>query len=203
MDELASYLNQLTNDEKQDVLEFYSEYVMDADLKTDQEIIQKLGTPKQLSRKILADYSIKAVNSEQGSTASGSTARPQRNIRMIWLIILALLASPIAIPILIVLALGLFMILLVIVMVIVMTIIVIVAVAFGGVVSIVGGLAVISSSIPTSIFFIGIGLGAVGLTLIAAPIGFLIIKVLIEMAANFSKWIYNRFFKSRRQSKEV
>lgn len=199
---LANFLSALTDEERDDVLDFYSEYILDAGLTTDDEIIQKLGTPRQLARKILADYSIRAVNVSDDPGTSSET-RSKRNIRMIWLIILALMASPIAIPLLIALVAVLFAFIVVIVAVIVATIVCIVAIAVAGVVSIIGGLMVLSSSVATSIFFIGLGLLAIGLVLIAAPIGYLVIKVLIEMAANFSRWLYQRFTRSHNHPQEV
>ena len=43
-------------------LEFYDEYIADAGLRPEQRLKKRLGTPRQLSHKILADYSIKANN---------------------------------------------------------------------------------------------------------------------------------------------
>ena len=62
--ELEEYLDALTADEKADVIEFYNEYIDDAGLETTDEIEKSLGTPRQLSRKVLADYSIKATDVE-------------------------------------------------------------------------------------------------------------------------------------------
>ena len=64
MTELEEYLDALTADEKSDVIEFYNEYIDDAGLETTDEIEKRLGTPRQLSRKVLADYSIKATDVE-------------------------------------------------------------------------------------------------------------------------------------------
>ena len=58
--ELEQLLHQLHHSDKEEAMNFYREYVMDADLVTYEQCISELGTPKQLSRKILADYSIKA-----------------------------------------------------------------------------------------------------------------------------------------------
>lgn len=54
--ELEKFLHSLSSDEKEDALEFYDEFITDADLKTRAEIEAKLGTPEQLSQKIISDY---------------------------------------------------------------------------------------------------------------------------------------------------
>lgn len=53
--DLASHLSPLTDVERQDALEFYDEFIADGDLTSRQAIEGKLGTPRQLSRQILAD----------------------------------------------------------------------------------------------------------------------------------------------------
>lgn len=94
--ELEEYLDALTADEKADVIEFYNEYIDDAGLETTDEIEKRLGTPRQLSRKVLADYSIKATDIESHRSKK-SKASVRSNGKMIWMILLALLASPAAI----------------------------------------------------------------------------------------------------------
>lgn len=202
--QLARHLSQLTDSERDDVLDFYSEYILDAGLTTEDQITKELGTPRQLARKILADYSIRARDRAE-DTPRDANPKPKstKSIRMIWLVLLALMASPIAIPILLALLAVLFAFFLAIVGVVIGTIVAVVAVAAAGVACIVGGLLVSPVSISTSIFFIGIGLAAIGIMLFVAPLGYLIIKVLLEMAANFTRWLYQRFNKSHRDTKEV
>ena len=52
--QLRQQLAQLTEDERADVLDFYTEYIEDAQLTAD-DVLVRLGTPRQLARKILAD----------------------------------------------------------------------------------------------------------------------------------------------------
>lgn len=88
--ELEQLLHQLHHSDKEEAMNFYREYVMDADLVTYEQCISELGTPKQLSRKILADYSIKA---DEKSTDDTTSKNPRSNIKLIWWIGLALLAT--------------------------------------------------------------------------------------------------------------
>ena len=106
IDEFEIYLHQLDAKEKQDVLEFYREYIIDANLQTSDAIINELGTPKHLARKVLADYSIKMSEENYQNVQEGeitSNQRFSRNLKMIGLVILALMASPVAIIVAIIL----------------------------------------------------------------------------------------------------
>ena len=62
--ELEEYLQPLTPEERADAIMFYSEFIEDAGLENRSQIEQRLGTPKQLSRKVLADHSIKMTDEE-------------------------------------------------------------------------------------------------------------------------------------------
>ena len=90
--ELKKLLAPLTVEERTDALDFYNEYIEDAGYNSYQQIVKEMGNPRQLSHKILADYSIKANDEE---TKSGHTASPHSSWRVFWLIIIAIVTSPI------------------------------------------------------------------------------------------------------------
>lgn len=196
--ELTQYLKQLSQDELNDVIDFYSEYIMDAGLTDQQEIINKLGTPKQLSRKILADYSIRALDNDQAGQPHYEP-KSKKNIRMIWLVILAMFASPVAIPVAIAVLACIFGLLVAVVAVVISAFLVLLALFAVGIIMIGSGFAVVGSSIPTSIFFVSGGIALIGITMVIAPVSYLIIKVLIQMVANFTQWIYHRYVKKDQQ----
>lgn len=198
--ELAKYLTQLTKDEQADVLDFYSEYILDAQMTSEAMIVHKLGTPKQLSRKILADYSIRALDNKEAGQPHYEP-KSKKNIRMIWLVILALLASPVAIPLIIAVIAVVIGFFIAIIGVLIALIVTLLGIVIAGLAAIVGGITVWGASIPTSIFFMGVGVAALGLMLIIAPIGYLVIKALIQMTANFTQWIYNRYIKNKHKQK--
>ena len=58
--ELKKLLAPLTVEERTDALDFYNEYIEDAGYNSYQQIVKEMGNPRQLSHKILADYSSKA-----------------------------------------------------------------------------------------------------------------------------------------------
>ena len=176
-------MDALTADEKADVIEFYNEYIDDAGLETTDEIEKRLGTPRQLSRKVLADYSIKATDIESHRSKK-SKASVRSNGKMIWMILLALLASPAAI----VLGLVLFAILACVVAV------------FGAcIASFYVGIVMLFSSFTTGLFYLGCGLMGLGAVLIGFPLLYWICRAIIQGIANFAKFLYKKIYKNRRQ----
>jgi uncharacterized membrane protein len=169
--------------------------VMDADLVTYEQCISELGTPKQLSRKILADYSIKA---DEKSTDDTTSKNPRSNIKLIWWIALALLASPLALPVFIVLvtlaAVGF--------AVLASFIAVVIALTLSGVVSAIIGVSVLLQSIWTGLYYIGCGLLILGIMLTVIPAGIGLLRWLIDKTAQLSKAIYRRFTDKKHMHRE-
>ncbi|WP_317286608.1 DUF1700 domain-containing protein [Leuconostoc mesenteroides] len=193
--ELEQLLHQLHHSDKEEAMNFYREYVMDADLVTYEQCISELGTPKQLSRKILADYSIKA---DEKSTDDTTSKNPRSNIKLIWWIALALLASPLALPVFIVLvtlaAVGF--------AVLASFIAVVIALTLSGVVSAIIGVSVLLQSIWTGLYYIGCGLLILGIMLTVIPAGIGLLRWLIDKTAQLSKAIYRRFTDKKHMHRE-
>lgn len=96
--EVEKNLAGLPAKERQDVIEFYREYLLDGDFVRRSTIEQELGTPKQLAVKILADYSI----TDQQTDTSDQRKSSQSNVKAIWYILLGICVAPIGIPLVIV-----------------------------------------------------------------------------------------------------
>lgn len=99
---IEKYINDLNNnlldlphDERQDVIEFYQEFLFDGNFSSEKEIIKDLGTPKQLARMILADYSVSKDVPQPDMHEKPSS---KTNLKTIWLILLGILAAPVGIP---------------------------------------------------------------------------------------------------------
>ena len=196
--ELEEYLDALTADEKADVIEFYNEYIDDAGLETTDEIEKRLGTPRQLSRKVLADYSIKVTDIESHRSKK-SKASVRSNGKMIWMILLALLASPAAI----VLGIVLFAILACVVAVfgacMVAALAVLCTFFILMIASLYVGIVMLFSSFTTGLFYLGCGLMGLGAVLISFPLLYWIFRAIIQGIANFAKFLYKKIYKNRRQ----
>lgn len=194
--ELEEYLQPLTPEERADAIMFYSEFIDDAGLETRTQIEEKLGTPRQLSRKVLADYSIKTTDEE---VKYQRTATPQSNMKMIWLILLALLASPFL------LGFGIFLI-----GVLIMILLMFGGLAFGAVVAICAGVVVMGALIYTGfamlfsswavgLFYLGLGLLALGGLLLVIPVVYWLIRLILQGIANFSKYLYEKLSNKRKE----
>ena len=93
MQKLEYYLRYLTDDDKNDALEYYSEYIDDLGLSPDEDVCARIGDPKEDSRKIIAQTTERKITEQsEKKTARGSGS-------ILWLIILGIFASPIALPI--------------------------------------------------------------------------------------------------------
>lgn len=201
IDEFRIYLHQLDEKEQDDVIEFYREYMIDADLQTSDKIINELGTPKHLARKVLADYSIKMSEENYQNINNGqitSNERASRNLKMIGLVILALMASPVAIMIAIIL---IPLLLLVFGMVIFMVLLFLFLLAMSvvlGVGSIFVGLSVIFQSFATTIFFVGVGLLILGVDFFLIPIVIALIKWCFSVVVVFFRWLGKKLLYGRK-----
>lgn len=196
LNELESYLSLLKPEERADAIIFYSEYIEDAGLTTREQIEEKLGTPRQLGRKILADHSIKMSQDEVNEQ---KIATPRSNIKMIWLILLALLASPFVLG-----AGGLLVGFLILILFAIVGVIFVLGVLFCAGVVVMGsliytGIALLFTSWATGIFYLGLGLLALGVLLVILPIFYWMMKVILQGIGNFSRYLYNEFSKRRKQ----
>lgn len=198
--ELEEYLDALTSEEKTDVIEFYREFIDDAGLETEGDIEARLGTPRQLSRKVLADYSIKATDVESHRSKK-SKASVRSNGRMIWMILLALLASPAAL----VLGLILFAILACLVVVFgscaVLAVAVLCAFFVFMILALYTGIVLLFSNVFAGLFYLGCGLMSLGAVLVGLPLLYWICRAVIQGIANFSRFLYGKIYRNRHQGR--
>jgi len=201
LEEFKIYLHQLSEEEKNDVIEFYKEYMADAKLTTSDAIINELGTPKHLARKVLADYSIKMSEENYQNVDDGkitNNQRFQKNLAMIGLVLLALLASPIAIPIAIVVILGLVMIFGLAFFFVLLFLFLVAMSVVGGIGAIFIGLSVIFQSFGTTIFYVGAGLIILGIDFFLIPIVIALFKWFFSVVVIFFRWLGKKLLHGRK-----
>ncbi|MDQ0272131.1 DUF1700 domain-containing protein [Cytobacillus purgationiresistens] len=165
---LQSKIKKLPNEEINEAIDFYHEYFAEAGEENTDSVIARLGSPSFVASQILADYAVKDLDTNTSTTKKSFSA--------IWFIILAILASPIALPLLIIIISLVFTLIIVCGASILTFFVFIVGLPVSGAFSIIAGFAVIVQHWQTSIFFIGIGLVAVGMGML-----------LFSPFANFSK----------------
>jgi len=201
IDEFKIYLHQLSEKEQNDVIEFYREYIADAGLTKSDEIINALGTPKNLARKVLADYSIKMSEENYKNVDDGkmtSNERFKKNVGMIGLVLLALMASPIAIPIALVIILMLALVVGLAFFFILLFLFLVAASVICGIGAIFIGLSVIFQSFPTTILFVGAGLLILGIDFFLIPIIIALFKWFFSVVVIFFRWLGKKLLHGRK-----
>ena len=189
LQELKKYLRRLDDSEIKDIEDFYTEYLEDAGVQTRAEIEEKVGTPRQLSLRILADYSLKDDGKESGGIL------PKTNIKTACLIILALLATP-ATLIIGVALLGVLVAAIGVAFAVAVTIIALAGAAiFITLTSLYVGIFLLFTKLGVGLFYLGIGIIGIGALMVILPIIYLIIVTVVKMVANFIRYIYRRFNK--------
>lgn len=187
--DLASCLSALTTAERQDALEFYDEFIADGGLTSRQAIEEKLGTPRQLSRQILADYSIRANDQ---STKDGRPASPHSSWRVFWWVLVAIITSPltfgvglVAVVVLITMAACLFGL-------VVGAVAVVGSLAVAAVTTLYVGVRMLFTAPMTGLYYGGIGLAAIGAFMVCLPLLYWLVRLLAQAIANFAKFVYHK-----------
>ncbi|MGL4820097.1 MAG: DUF1700 domain-containing protein, partial [Bacilli bacterium] len=90
MKELEQKLRRLPLEERTDALSYYEEYVNEAEAVSYNDCVQLLGTPRMVTSEVLASIAGKRLTEGESSAKQGISA--------LWLIVLAIFASPIALP---------------------------------------------------------------------------------------------------------
>ena len=65
MQELEYRLRHLTDDDRLDALEYYSEYIDDLNLPPEGDVCVHLGTPKEVARQIIAQTTERKIEEQQ------------------------------------------------------------------------------------------------------------------------------------------
>ena len=150
---LRKCLKRLPQEEIDSAVSYYAEYLDDVGVENEATAIAALGNPYQIASQITAEYAVKDMQAAPSA---------KKGLATVWVVLLAVFASPIAVPI----ALALACVALALVIVIFSLILSLAAVAFSFVVSgiacFVVGVCVIVQSPATCLFYIGVGLFLLG-----------------------------------------
>lgn len=90
--ELAKKLKYLPQEDREDALAYYTEYIDEMELGEDEDVTASIGQPKDVAKSILADVKDKHITQqkEEGSVRGGAMVT--------WLIILSFFSAPITVP---------------------------------------------------------------------------------------------------------
>ncbi|MCR5831922.1 MAG: DUF1700 domain-containing protein [Lachnospiraceae bacterium] len=148
--ELEKRLKYIPKEDREDALEYYTELISDMELDDAADVIEKLGTPKDVAKKIVDECGEKAEQAyEENKTVKGHAT-------VVWLSILGALSLPLSLPLaIVVLALAFSLI-----VVIVSILLTLAVTAFALVVGGVGSLVVMwaAPGIAQKLVILGMGL---------------------------------------------
>lgn len=166
LEQLRRKLKNLPPDEANEALSYYEEYFSDAGPENEAATIAELGSPAEVAAGIISDYAIKDVSGDGDKKSTGSS------LSVIWIVILGIFASPIALPLAIA-AVAVIMALLISVFAVFLSLAAsAIALIASGLFALICGAIVMFQSFASGIFFIGTGLvtialgGALGLFII-------------------------------------
>lgn len=172
--DLEKKLKYLPKEDKEDALNYYSEYIDDMNFAQNEDISARLGSPKDIAKNIISECAEKTVDKHESEKGAKSTAR------IVWLTILIICSSPVTLPIAIVLLTVVFVLILVIT-------VTLISLGLSAVLVIVAGLLTMIFSLTLPGF--GTKLIAFGAGLALTAVGILLLVITILLSELFIKLI--------------
>lgn len=181
-------LRNMSEAERLEAVRYYGEYLDDA-FENGGEVnlnkaMEELGDPKRLAGKILADSALKKLDNDN------KDVKVKDKASSVWIVILAVLSSPIWSPFVFVA----FVLLAALFVVVLSLVISAIAILISGIVVVAGGTAVTLTHIPTAVFIIGTGLICIG-------IGIFAVLLTVKLLSLFFKgviWLIGKIFGKQR-----
>ncbi|SDB33835.1 MULTISPECIES: DUF1700 domain-containing protein [unclassified Butyrivibrio] len=92
LNELDNRLRLIPVDDRLDAIEYYDGYISDMELTGDEDVVAKLGTPKEVAKSIIEQCTQKHIeNTEEQKTVKGKAT-------VLWLTILGIISLPLSLP---------------------------------------------------------------------------------------------------------
>jgi uncharacterized membrane protein len=182
--QLREELKRLPPDEADSAMEYYEEYLEEAGPENEAATIAAWGSPAKIASKISVEYEMKQVVANKSN---------KKGLSAIWVVVLAIFASPIAIPLAAALAAVVLALALVVITLIVTLGVVALSFAVSGLVGVVKGIGMITTSFPTFLLFTGVGLFLAGAGILMCPFIARVSKSgFLSIAKLFNKYLLRR-----------
>ncbi|MGT2930386.1 DUF1700 domain-containing protein [Streptococcus dentasini] len=182
--ELDRYLKKLPQDDYQEAMEYFTEYFDEAGPEKEAEVIRELGSPREAANEIL--HNILDEKTEHNNLS------PKNNATLIWIAILAILASPLAFP----LAITALALVLTFVILGFSVILVFFSLALAGFLSgiafLIDGFTYLPTSLPASCLGWGLGLLALGIAALTVLAGTELSRALGRGITSLVRWVGKR-----------
>lgn len=89
---LQQKLRHLPKEDREDAIAYYEEYFAEMNLSEEEDVTEKIGRPEDIAREILGNCAEKQLDEQKEKGGIKNSAK------LIWIILLGICASPIAIP---------------------------------------------------------------------------------------------------------
>lgn len=185
---LTKYLRKLPQKDYEEALEYFMEYFEEAGPENEARVIAELGTPKEAAHEVISRLLEEKIV-EDKSSLRNKTA-------ILWIAILAVLASPVALPILLLFLAMLLTLLLIIFAVIVTALALTFALLISGVYTFFTSFSLLNVSLASTLFGGGLGLLMFGGALLLLLISFEICKLIVKLITLLIKWLIKKGRKS-------
>lgn len=185
---LTKYLRKLPQKDYEEALEYFMEYFEEAGPENEARVIAELGTPKEAAHEVISRLLEEKIVEDKSSLRNKTT--------ILWIAILAVLASPVALPILLFFLAMIVTLLMIIFAVIVTALALTFALLISGVYTFFTSFSLLSVSLASTLFGGGLGLLMFGGALLLLLISFEICKLIVKLIALLIKWLIKKGRKS-------
>ena len=185
---LTKYLRKLPQKDYEEALEYFMEYFEEAGPENEAQVIAELGTPKEAAHEVISRLLDEKII-EDKSSLRNKTA-------ILWIAILAVLASPVALPILLFFLAMIMTLLMIIFAVIVTALALTFALLISGVYTFFTSFSLLNISLASTLFGGGLGLLMFGGALLLLLISFEICKLIVKLITLLIKWLIKKGRKS-------
>lgn len=185
---LTKYLRKLSQQDYEEAIEYFMEYFEEAGPENEARVIAELGTPKEAAHEVISRLLEEKIVEDKSSLRNKTT--------ILWIAILAVLASPVALPILLFFLAMIVTLLMIIFAVIVTALALTFALLISGVYTFFTSFSLLSVSLASTLFGGGLGLLMFGGALLLLLISFEICKLIVKLIALLIKWLIKKGRKS-------
>ena len=185
---LTKYLRKLPQQDYEEAIEYFMEYFEEAGPENEARVIAELGTPKEAAHEVISRLLEEKIVEDKSSLRNKTT--------ILWIAILAILASPVALPILLFFLAMIMTLLMIIFAVIVTALALTFALLISGVYTFFTSFSLLSVSLASTLFGGGLGLLMFGGALLLLLISFEICKLIVKLITLLIKWLIKKGRKS-------
>ena len=185
---LTKYLRKLPQQDYEEAIEYFMEYFEEAGPENEARVIAELGTPKEAAHEVISRLLDEKIIEDKSSLRNKTT--------ILWIAILAVLASPVALPILLFFLAMIMTLLMIIFAVIVTALALTFALLISGVYTFFTSFSLLSVSLASTLFGGGLGLLMFGGALLLLLISFEICKLIVKLITLLIKWLIKKGRKS-------